>query len=80
MRGNFNLSTFKWIVDTIFLNYFSPNDMLLFNAFSSAGLTQIIGEGTFFSNGNMLDLCLVLDQNRVRYTLYSLAVPNDLSS
>ena len=38
------------------------------NAFASVGLTQIIREGTFFPSGSVLDLCLVLDLDRVGLT------------
>ena len=64
MLRDFNLSALKWSTDDMFLNYVTQNDVSIFNAFASAGLTQVIGEGTSFPSGNVLDLYLVLDLDR----------------
>ena len=65
---DFNLATLERNAEDMFLNYFSQNDMSFFNTFASVGLTKIIRGGTFFPSGNALDLCLVLDLDRIGLT------------
>ena len=62
--GDFNLPSIKWGADDI-ISLVQPNDALFFNCFTSLGLTQWIKEPTFLPSGNILDLILTSESDRI---------------
>ena len=63
--GDFNLPSLKWSEATVFDSYISPNDRLFYDCFVDCGLVQWVDFATFFPSGNILDLILTSDQDRV---------------
>lgn len=63
--GDFNLPSLKWSESSVWDSYVSPTDRFFFNCFSECGLTQWVNFGTFFPSGNVLDLVLSSDEDRV---------------
>ena len=62
--GDFNLPSLRWTAD-MFNNYILPTDRLFLDAFTEAGLTQVVQDPTIFPSNNVLDLCLVTDEERI---------------
>lgn len=66
--GDFNLPSLSWNeVDT--LSNISAMDRSFLETFQCLGLTQLVKEPTYPRSGNILDLILVSDQDRVGQTL-----------
>ena len=62
--GDFNLPTIRWNEDLVYQGL-SPNDLKFYNCFNALGLTQWVQEPTYFSSGNILDLILSSEDDRV---------------
>ena len=62
--GDFNLPSLKWNIPDILQAYVSPLDLLFYNAFCSAGLTQVVVEPTIYPSGNILDLTFYSSEDR----------------
>ena len=62
--GDFNLPSLTWDEDNI-PDYVPPTDQLFLDTFLSLGLSQLVRECTFPRSGNILDLVLVTDPDRV---------------
>ena len=65
LQGDFNLPSIKWYLSDVFSSYVTPLETEFYEAFISIGLTQIVKCGTYYPSGNILDLCLVSDEERV---------------
>ena len=63
--GDFNLPSLKWSLDAVYGDYISPNDRMFLDCFSECGLTQWVNFATFFPSGNVLDLILSSDEDRI---------------
>ena len=64
LLGDFNLPSLAWDSDNLFDNvYIHPTDRL--ETFLSLGLTQFVRQSTFPRSGNILDLILATDPDRV---------------
>ena len=66
--GDFNLPSLKWSETTqasVWDSYVTPTDRFFFECFSECGLSQWVDFGTFFPSGNILDLVLSSDEDRV---------------
>jgi hypothetical protein len=63
--GDFNLPTLTWPTESVFNSYVSPVDRSFFDCFVAGGLIQWIGESTFYPSGNILDLFLTSESDRV---------------
>lgn len=67
LLGDFNLPSLTWDRDSI-ADYVLPTDRLFLEVFLGLGLSQLIEESTFPRSGNILDLILVTDPDRVGMT------------
>ena len=66
LLGDFNLPSLAWDSDNLFDNvYIHPTDRLFLETFLSLGLTQFVRQSTFPRSGNILDLILATDPDRV---------------
>ena len=65
LLGDFNLPSLKWNLDSVHGAYMNPNDRLFFDCFTDCGLTQWVKCATFFPSGNILDLILTTDDDRI---------------
>ena len=63
--GDFNLPTLSWPLESVPNSYVSPNDRNFFDCFIESGLVQWVEFGTFFPSGNILDLILTSDEDRI---------------
>ena len=64
LMGDFNLPTIQWGNDLI-CNGLSNIDRYFYQCFTSLGLSQWVIEPTFYPSGNILDLILTTDDDRV---------------
>ena len=62
--GDFNLPNVRWN-NTEPVQNISPTESLFFNLFCTLGFTQLVLEPTFIPSGNILDLVLTTDEDRV---------------
>ena len=65
LMGDFNLPSLAWPLENIHSNYVSPVDRSFLDCFLDSGLTQWVDFGTFFPAGNVLDIVLSTDDDRV---------------
>ena len=65
ITGDFNLPSLKWSQGPANAAYISPNDRQFYDCFIDNGLTQWVKFGTFFPSGNILDLVLTTDEDRI---------------
>ena len=65
VQGDFNLPSLHWELDDISMEYVTPLDNLFFETFISAGLQQVVNESTCFPSGNVLDLFLTSNSERI---------------
>ena len=63
--GDFNLPSLKWSEPSVLDSYITPNDRFFYDCFVECGLTQWVTFGTFYPSGNILDLILSSDEDRV---------------
>ena len=63
--GDFNLPTLCWNLNDVFSEYISPLDLQFYNTFIQLGLVQIVTSSTNFPSGNILDLFLTTDSERI---------------
>ncbi|MEL6803018.1 MAG: endonuclease/exonuclease/phosphatase family protein, partial [Bacteroidota bacterium] len=63
--GDFNLPSLKWAHDSVHSEYITPNDRLFLDCFAESGLTQWVEFGTYFPSGNILDIVLTTDDDRI---------------
>ena len=63
--GDFNLPSIKWDLGDMSNLHASQFDMGFYSAFVRSGLEQIIGVPTIYPSGNVLDLFLTSDPQRV---------------
>ena len=63
--GDFNLPSLNWRLDDLFSQYISPLDRQFYDVFSQVGLYQIVNESTHFPSGNILDLVLTTNSERI---------------
>ena len=64
LMGDFNLPSIKWNND-LQGDGLSPTDLLFYNCFTSLGLTEWVLEPTFLRSGNILDLILTSEPDRI---------------
>ena len=62
LMGDFNLPTLKWDGD-IFRS--SSSDLRFLDCFTNLGLTQWVKQPTFLSSGNILDIVLTSEEDRI---------------
>ena len=65
LLGDFNLPSLKWSEPNILDHYIVPNDRFFYNCFVECGFSQWVTFGTFFPSGNILDLILTSEDDRV---------------
>ena len=65
LLGDFNLPSLRWSTEFALDSYISPTDSLFYDCFIECGLSQWVSFGTFFPSGNILDLILTSDEDRV---------------
>ena len=65
LQGDFNLPSLHWDLEDLLSVYISPVDLDFLNVFSILGLNQMIKESTIYPSGNILDLFLCSDVDRV---------------
>ena len=65
MQGDFNLPSLNWELHDIFSQYVAPLDNTFFESFINAGLSQLVRESTHFPSGNILNLFLTSNSERV---------------
>ena len=65
LLGDFNLPSLKWSLDAVYGDYINPNDRMFLDCFLESGLTQWVNFGTFYPSGNILDLILSSDEDRI---------------
>ena len=70
--GDFNLPTLNWSLPSVLDSYIRPVDREFYDSFSLAGLTQWVDFPTFFPSGNIIDLVLTTDDDRIG-EVYSVA-------
>ena len=63
--GDFNLPFLDWSLENVLQQYVSPRDLSFYDCFCSVGLCQWVREGTFMPSGNVLDLVLTSETDRV---------------
>ena len=63
--GDFNLPTLDWSLPSVLDSYIRPLDREFYDCFTQGGLTQWVDFPTFFPSGNILDLILTTDSDRV---------------
>ena len=63
--GDFNLPTIKWSSELQLSRSMSSSDSRFLDAFNALGLTQWIVESTFPRSGNILDLILTTETDRI---------------
>ena len=65
LLGDFNLPSLNWTLDSVHGEYINPNDRLFHDCFVDCGLVQWVKFPTFFPSGNILDLILTTDNDRI---------------
>ena len=65
LMGDFNLPSIQWKLDDPSSAYISPPDLNFYDLFLHLGLEQIIKEPTNFPSGNIIDLCLSSNFERI---------------
>ena len=65
IQGDFNLPSICWNLEDIFSVYIGPLDLEFLNMFISLGLVQIVKEATNHPSGNIIDLFLCTDMERI---------------
>ena len=73
--GDFNLPSLDWTLDDVLDRYVTPTDEMFYSGFMEAGLVQWVREGTFFPSGNVLDLVLTTEDDRVIDVSYDPPLP-----
>ena len=73
--GDFNLPSIKWYLECYRIGL-SRVDSSFLDCFTSLGLSQLIMEPTFFPSGNILDLILISDIDRIGDTQVFPPFPN----
>ena len=63
--GDFNLASMSWPLEDLHNNYISLVDREFLDCFRNCGLTQWVNFGTYFPSGNILDLVLSTDDDRI---------------
>ena len=65
LLGDFNLPSLKWSESSVWNSYVTPTDRFFYECFIECGLSQWVSFGTYFPSGNILDLVLSSDEDRV---------------
>ena len=65
LLGDLNLPSLNWRLDSVHGGYINPNDRLFYDCFTECGLVQWVKFPTFFPSGNILDLVLTTDTDRI---------------
>ncbi len=73
--GDFNLPSVAWGKDLVACGL-TARDSNFYNCFISLGLTQWVTEPTFITSGNILDLILTSEDDRVGEVQVLLLFPN----
>jgi len=73
--GDFNLPSLRWSDNSVLDSYVSPTDRLFHDCFTECGLVQWVNFGTFFPSGNILDLVLTTEEDRVGEVYHAPPLP-----
>ena len=76
LMGDFNLPSLKWSEGDILDRYIPPVHRQFLECFTMLGMTQWVREGTFTLSGNILDLVLTSDQDRIGSVCVLSSLPN----